>query len=156
MKKLLTICFLVTSIFVAKAQNRPVTINQLKELIGYSKSDVKKILLKKQFELAEIEDDNEDGFYHEYFADENYDNEVEIIYINKFSQGAGIEGITNEEYDKMVVWMKANNFYLKTKATGGTERNDIWEEKNEDWRLVVYYRSWPSFKVINVTLYQVK
>lgn len=143
-------------VITTNAQYRPVTIPQLKELIGYNKSEVKKILRKKSYFLAEEESDNKDGHPHEYYSDSTFDTEIEIIYINKVSRVAGFEGISNDEYKTLVEWLKANKFYLKTKGNIGTERNDIWEDNNEDWKMVANYRTWPEFKILKVTLYEVK
>ncbi len=155
MKKTIAICIFLMLSQITFAQDRPVTVNKLKALIGYNEKDVKKELKSKKY-LYDEDDTDENGRYHQYFTDENYDNEIDILYMDTISRGAGFEGMTETEYDQLITWLMANGFYLKTKGAGGTERQDLWEDKNEDWRLVTTYITWPEFKPLRIMLYHVK
>ena len=144
--------FLLFTVLTSIAQERLATVNKLKELVGLKSSGVKKALKAKGYELDEKGET--DGFYHEYFTEETYELEIDIIYKNKVSWGAGFEGISATEYTQMLSWMKANGFYLKTKGDIGTERQDLWESNDENWRLVADYATWPAFKPLRIMLYK--
>ena len=149
--KAIVLSTLLISGFTLIAQTeRLVTINKLKELIGHDASSIETMLKKKGYDLGEKTD--VDGYHHEYFADKNYVGAIEIVYVDKVSQAVGFEGISNKEYDQLLNWMKANGFYLKTKGSSGIERQDIWETKDEIWRLVADYKTIPAFKPLRIML----
>lgn len=155
MKKLLTICVIIVLSLKAEAQERPTTINKLKELIGYNESKIKHILKSKKYFYDEEYTDDE-GYYHQFFVDENYDAEIDILYINKISQGAGFDDISEIEYNQLLRWLKENGFYLKKKGSSGIKRQDLWEGNNQDWRLIITYRAYPDFEPLNIMLYKTK
>lgn len=149
--KAIVLSTLLISGFTLIAQTeRLVTINKLKGLIGQNSASIESILKKKGYDLGEKSDT--DGYHHEYFSDQNYISAVEIVYVDKISQAAGFEGISETEYKELLKWMGANGFYLKTKGSSGIERQDIWETKDEIWRLVADYKAVPAFKPLRVML----
>jgi hypothetical protein len=153
MNKLIAFCIFIVFSNLTKAQERPATINKLKELIGYKAKEVKDNLKNKKY-IYDEDDTNNEGYYHQFFTDENYDTEIDILYINKISSAAGFEGISETEYNQLVRWLKENDFYLKTKGDSGSKRQDLWETRNQNWRLIVTYNVYPEFKPLQIMLYK--
>ncbi|QJP33330.1 hypothetical protein F0365_02350 [Nonlabens sp. Ci31] len=155
MKKIIAICIFIISSNIAVAQDRPATINKLKELIGYKAKEVKNNLKSKKYKYDEDDTDDE-GYYHQYFTDKNYDAEIDILYFNNISRGAGFEGISETEYNQLIRWLKENDFYLKTKGDSGIKRQDLWESTNQNWRLIITYNVYPELEPLKIMLYKTK
>lgn len=153
MKKLLKLLIFFFLPILCNAQDKPITIPKLKEFIGLNQSKIESILKKKKYYLDE-KDVDESGYGHEYYNDKDYNNEIDIFYKNKIAIAAGIETITSKEYEDIIAWLKANKFYLKTKGSIGTERQDLWESDDEEWRFVIDYKTWPDFKPLRFMLYK--
>ena len=149
-KAIVLVTLLISGFALIAQTERPVTIKKLKELIGQSAASIESTLKKKGYDLGEKTD--VDGYHHEYFADKNYIGAIEIIYVDKVSQAAGFEGISETEYKELLKGMEANGFILKTKGSSGIERQDIWETKDEAWRLVAEYKTIPAFKPLRIML----
>lgn len=151
-KTLFFILFLLFSIN-SNSQDKPITVPKLKEFIGFSQSKVESLLKKKNYFLDEKYVDDS-GYNHEFYNDEDYNNEIDIFFVDNITSGAGIETLSIKEYEDIIAWLKLNKFYLKTKGNIGTERQDLWESDDENWRLVVDYLTWPSFKPLRIMLYK--
>ena len=153
MKKFLSLSFIFLFVIVCNSQDKPTTVPKLKEFIGFSQSRVESILKNKKYFLSE-KDVDESGYNHEYYSDSEMENEIDILFINKITRGAGIETLNIKEYENIIAWLKSNKFYLKTKGDKGIKRQDLWESDDKNWRFVIDYKTWPSFEPLKIMLYK--
>lgn len=150
MKKLITICLLLTTIFNANAQkqefisySRTATIEDLKGFIGIKTAGLEKEMKKRGFPIY---NKNEDGtiaqFSYKYFYDHE-DEEMELIIDKNAVIGVGYEGFTASDHYHILKyfedwdWVKTINEKMIVKV--GLERTDLWVSEDKKWKVRIDY-----------------
>ena len=126
-----------------RKDERLVTVDRLKEVLGLSNKSVQQVLLKKKYFQDKSNDSEEKGGSgEEIFSDVEFKTGIVVNYKNEKSFIVGVFNITEDEYNNMLKWLKANKSKKKESESG----QDSWDILNGDYTVVLTHKNEPIFK----------
>ena len=144
MKKLITICLFITATVNIIAQDRPMSIEDLKGFVGYNKIGIEKKMIKMGFPHYNANEDEKKGpFIYKYFDSEEW-GEMKLIINENTVIGAGYDDFSPSEYSNILEYFKIFD-WIKTVdekmiVNVGLERIDLWVSEDKKWKVKVDYQ----------------
>lgn len=132
--------------------DRLVTVDKLKEILGQSNKSVQKILTQKKYFHDEEMDDEKDGRKEEVFIDVDYETEIVVSYKNGKSFIVEVDNITTDDYNNMLQWIKSNKNEKMKPETAMFKTRDSWDIFNGDYTVFLAYENEPNFKPVKIIL----
>lgn len=132
--------------------DRLVTVDRLKEVLGQNNKSVQKILVQKKYFHDESLDDEEDGRSEEVFIDIDYETEIVVTYKSGKSFIVETDNITEEDYNNVLQWLKSNRNEKMETERAFLKSRDSWDILNGGYTVFLSYENEPNFKPSKITL----
>lgn len=132
--------------------DRLVTVDKLKEVLGQSNKSVQKTLAQKKYFYDDSMDDEKDGRKEEVFIDVDYETEIVVSYKNGKSFIVEVDNITTDDYNNVLKWLKSNKNEKMKPETAMFKTRDSWDIFNGDYTVFLTYENEPNFKPVKVIL----
>ncbi|MEG2103402.1 MAG: hypothetical protein RRY99_18050 [Flavobacterium sp.] len=132
--------------------DRMVTVERLKSVLGENNKSVQKILAQKKYFHDKDLDDEKDGRKEEVFTDVGEDTNIVVSYKNGKSFTVEIDNITTDDYNNVLKWLKSNKNEKMKPEYGLFRIRDSWDILNGDYTVFLLYDEEPNFKPIKIGL----
>lgn len=130
-----------------RKDERLVTVDRLKEVLGLSNKSVQQVLLKKNyFHDKSYDSEEKDGSSDEIFSDVELKTDIAVYYKNGKSFIVEVNNITEDEYNNVLKWLKDNKNEKMKPEYGLFEIRDSWDILNGDYTVALLYNEEPNFK----------
>ena len=142
MKKICLLFLVLSFTILSNAQNLPSSIDDLKQFIGLTEKEARTVAADIGYATYLKKDDKKDGPFVSKFYEEDEDYEtLELIFHKGKVVGAKATTFTDEDYVKILSYLKRNGFKKTVNARGNTILNDVWENENANIDVRVEYFS---------------
>lgn len=130
-----------------RKDERLVTVDRLKEVLGLSNKSVQQVLLKKKyFHDKSYDSEEKGGSSEEIFSDVELKTDIVVNYKNGKSFIVEVDNITEEEYNNVLKWLKVNKSKKMKSEYGLFDTIDSWDILNGDYTVFLLYNNEPNFK----------